>query len=112
MPENKTIGQPTAHTEVAELISGKIDVGSAVTTKILDAELVSEGRQSKRISVAISVLKQDAWIKLQPADKDNEKKGIFIQRGQTFVLEASGMYSGEISAISNLADAELYVTVL
>lgn len=112
MTRNKTIGQPTAHTDFADLISPKIDVTSAASVVILAAEIVAEGQQSQRMLIAISVLKKDTWIKLQPAATDDDKKGIFIQKGQTFVLEASGMYFGEISAISDVGTAEIYVTVL
>jgi len=109
---NKTIGQTTAHTDEAIQIGSGISVGSGTSVTILAAELVPEGKQPQRMLIVISVTDKEAWIKFQPASVDNDKKGIYIKKDQMLVLEASGMYFGEISAISKSSTATINVTVL
>ncbi len=112
MAINKKIGQTTAHTDTAELITSAISVGNLVSVKILDKETVAEGQNPIRMLIAINVQNKDTWIKLQPAAMDNDKKGILLQRGETLILEVENMYFGEISAIADIATSDVYVTVL
>lgn len=109
---NKTIGQTTAHTDEAIQIGSGISVGSGTSVTILVGELVAEGKQPQRMLIAITSENKDVWIKFQKASVDNDKKGIFLEKEETLVLEASGMYFGEISAIADSSTATIYVTVL
>lgn len=112
MAINKKIGQTTAHTDTAELISPGISVGNLISVKILDREIVAEGQNPTRMLIAINVQSKDTWIKFQPAAMDNDKKGILLQKGETLILEVENMYFGEISAIADLATSDVYVTAL
>ncbi len=55
------------------------------------------------------------WIKLQPATKDNDQKGIFLQslavRGFTaWEMPQNAIYTGEISAIADAGTPTISVT--
>lgn len=57
---------------------------------------------------------KDCWIKLQPASQDNDQKGIFMHRrgggNDTWQMPTDNIYTGEISAISEDGNANIYVT--
>jgi hypothetical protein len=55
----------------------------------------------KRIRVAITIAMFDAWVRLIPSATDNAvRKGEFITKDTTFVLESNAIYTGEISIIN------------
>jgi hypothetical protein len=87
------------------VLSGAIIVSNAVSTILLPPN-------SERIYVAIFSQNFDIWLKFQAASIDNDKKGIFIEKGQTYEFPADTLYTGEISAISNLVAANVYTTEL
>lgn len=58
--------------------------------------------------------KKAAWVKLQPAIVDNEKKGIFLNKKDkpelSWTMPSDNIYTGEISAIADADDSTLHVT--
>ncbi len=42
----------------------------------------------------------DIWIRFKPAATDNTKHGIFLPRGDMFILDSDQMYIGETSVIA------------
>jgi len=109
---NKTQGQNTGHTDEAILISDGIAVTNMATVKILDKEVVSEGQQPQRLLIVITARGQDVFIKYQPADVDNDPKGIPILRNVPYEIRPDAMFFGEISAQAVMGNATVYVTVL
>ncbi len=85
------------------ILSNKISVGKATSTKLLDANVT-------RSYVAITVLKKDIWLKLQAAGVDDDKKGILIQAGQTYETSVDNIATCEISAIALSGIADVYTT--
>jgi hypothetical protein len=113
MTVNKIIGQTISCADAAEYISDQIALSSNTSTTILEAEAgVALGLPSKRVSIIISSVNKDIWVKLQPASVDDDKKGIFLQAGKNYILTSSVMYFGEISAIGNTPNAIVCVTVI
>ena len=57
---------------------------------------------------------QDAWIKMQAAVVDNEKKGFILYKGTTteLNLDASTRFVGEISIIAANGNTKVHTTVL
>lgn len=84
-------------------LSDKIDVDITPATTILAAN-------AKRMFCSITVRKKAAWIKLQAASVDNDQKGIFIERDQTWESIPDNVYIGEISAVGKDNNSEIYVT--
>ena len=108
---NKTIGQSTAHTNSA-IIYDAVSVGSLASVKILDPEIVSEGQNPQRMGIIVSTLGKAVFIKFQAAAVDNDKKGIYLGKEATIVLDVEDMYFGEVSAIAISGTAKVYVTEL
>ena len=84
-------------------VSDAITVTSTTSVKISDAE-------EHRVGIGIYVKDAPVWIKMQPASTDNDKKGFYLPAGQMLEMNCLSMYTGEISAIAEGADAEIYVT--
>lgn len=57
---------------------------------------------------------QDAWIKMQAASVDNDKKGFLLYKGTTteLNLDASTRFVGEISIIAANGNTTVHTTVL
>ena len=56
---------------------------------------------------------QDAFVKLQAASVDNDKKGFIIYKGTTATLVLEHVaYPGEVSAITKNGSTTMYTTVL
>jgi len=89
--------------------NNEADVDSAVALNATTSTAVLSSN-SERIYIAIAVTGGDAWVKLQPAAMDNDKKGIPICDGQTYELPTDNMYTGEISAIAVSGTPNAYPT--
>lgn len=50
------------------------------------------------------------WIKLQAASVDDDKKGIFIPARESWPMPVDNIYTGEISAIADTDNPDVYVT--
>lgn len=91
------------------VLSGPIPVTEHASIKIADA---NPDRQF--FSVYTDADDLAVWIKLQPANADNDKKGILIETKpgtQNFwQMPSDNIYSGEISAIANFANVNLFTT--
>ena len=69
------------------------------------------GVNELRLYVAITVLKNDGWVRLIPASQDSTtKKGIFVSRGATYEFPANFSHRTEISFIADSGTADVYVT--
>lgn len=110
MAKNKKIGQTTGQTDEPDVEDG-IAVGATTAVTILSEEVISEGQQSQRLLIEISVRGMDTWIRKYPAARDNIKKGKFVNRNTSYTITADGMHTGEISAITEVGNAEVFVTV-
>lgn len=84
-------------------LSSAITLNTTTSTKIADA---FPDRRSILISNNSS---QDVWIKFQATTVDNDKKGIFLFKRSVYEMP-KGMYSGEISAISDSGSPEIFIT--
>jgi len=72
-----------------------VALNSTTSTKILDA---SECRQFVSITNLNNAV--GAYIKLQAADLDDDKKGIYLVGINTWEMDTTKVYTGEISAIA------------
>jgi len=105
----KLIGKNSNTNDTATLSSG-ISVGGTTSTIILATQAASDQPRIKVIVTNDSNF--DVWIKLQAASVDNDKKGFLVYRNSTVtIMEDSDIYTGEISAINNIAaTATLFIT--
>jgi hypothetical protein len=93
--------------DVANVI-GPITLNASTSVKIADAN-------HRRIYFYVTNGDgEPVWIKPQPANTDNEKKGIYLgQSGETpnfWEMQVTNIYAGEISAIAVSGNPEVYVT--
>ena len=90
-------------------MSGPIVVTSAASVKIADANPTRSF-----FFVHIDGSEPGAWVKLQPATTDDDKKGIWIEgkvgKRDFWHMDGDNIYTGEISAIAQTADVNIYVT--
>ena len=97
------------HKSDTAYISNAIAVTGNSSVKIADANI-----DRKFFSVCTDGDNQAVWIKLQPASDDNDKKGIWIEAKigaiNYWEMLTDNIYTGEISAISNGGNVNVYVT--
>ena len=102
------IGKNTDSSDSATLSNG-IAINSSTSTLIL-AALATDAQPHIKIIITNDSNK-DVWIKFQPASTDNDKKGFLLYSNTTTVLlEDSGIYRGEISAIADSGSATIFMT--
>lgn len=53
---------------------------------------------------------QGVWVKLQAASVDDDMKGIFIPARGSWAMPTASIYTGEISAIADNNNTDVYVT--
>ena len=105
---DKTIGR-TQNTSDSASVNDGIALNGSTSVVIADAN-------PKRIFFEVNNNFSDkaVWIKLQPADDDNDKKGIFLnekEKGRThWEMPPDNIYTGEISAIADSSNPTVYVT--
>ena len=90
-------------------IGSAITITSGVSVKIADANL-------NRIAFSVHTDgdNQAVWIKLQPASIDNDKKGIWVEAKigalNFWTMPSDNIYTGEISAIANGGNVNVFTT--
>lgn len=105
---DRTIGRTQNVTNIAKLTGG-IQLNATTSTELLP-------RNPNRIFFQVNNNDgiQAAWIKLQAADVDDDKKGIFlhkaIQSGSEWSMPADNIYTGAISAIADSGNPVVFVT--
>lgn len=97
------------HKSDTAFLSNAIAIGGNSSVKIADANA-----NRKFFSVCTDGDNQAVWIKLQPASTDDVKKGIWIEAKigaiNYWEMLTDNIYTGEISAISNGGNVNVYVT--
>ena len=53
---------------------------------------------------------QGVWVKLQAASVDNDQKGIFVGSKSFWEMPSDNIYTGEISAIADVANPDIFTT--
>lgn len=88
--------------------------GTSVT-----AAAANPRRQFLHISLAPANTNEEVFVKLQAASVDNDFKGILLQRNLTgnsnahtleWTMPTDNIYTGEVSVISDIGPAGIYVT--
>ncbi|MEE9304395.1 MAG: hypothetical protein V3U84_11530 [Thiotrichaceae bacterium] len=96
-------------TNTDAVLSSGIAINATTSTTILAAQAVGDLPHIKVIMTNDS--NRDIWVKFQAASVDNDKKGFLIYGNSTVtLLEGSDIYTGEISAISDIASSTVYLT--
>ena len=96
-----------AQTALLQEIAGDTggDASTAtITQPVLNSTTSTKIKDSGSDFVGFAVSNEstiDIWIKFQPASDDNDKKGIFLERGGFYEMPTGQRYTGEISAISD-----------
>lgn len=97
------------HKSDTAFLSPAIAIAGNASVKIADAN-----PNRKFFSVCTDGDNQAVWIKLQPASVDDVKKGIWIEAKigaiNYWEMLTDNIYTGEISAISNGGNVNVYVT--
>ena len=100
----KTIGRNTNVNDAATL-----PVAFSVTTTL--SLKISESNASRIFFCVNNNGSSDAiWIKLQAASVDNDKKGIYVEAGKSWIMTPDNIYTGEISSISDNTTTDVYIT--
>ena len=90
-------------------VSAGITLNSTTSTVILAA---NPNRMSFDVNNNFS--NQAAWVKMQAASTDNDKKGIFLNKKNAGIsswsMSPDNIYTGEISAIADSGSPTVYVT--
>ena len=91
-------------------IPAGITLNATTSVKIADA---NEDRMFFRVDNDSNM--NDVWVKLQAASVDDDQKGIFLQDFPTGTVTAwemppDNIYTGEISAIADSGNPEVFVT--
>lgn len=87
--------------------SATLSGGITVST----TSVVAKTANTDRRYLAISVVTNNVFIKLQTAATDNDTKGITVSAGETYEMPTDAIYTGEVSAIRDGGgDATIYVT--
>jgi hypothetical protein len=76
---------------------------ATITTPALNSATSTDIKTASTDFVAFFVSNEsdnDIWIKFQAASVDNDKKGIFLERGGYYEMPTGQRYTGVISAIS------------
>ena len=91
------------------IISAAIPVTNQATVKIADAN-----PDRKFFHVHANGDSKPVWIKLQSANTDNDKKGIWVERkagvNPFWQMPPDNIYTGEISAIADSIGVDVFVT--
>ena len=53
---------------------------------------------------------KNVWLKLQAASIDDDKKGIFVAKGDFWIMPADNIYIGEISSIADVDSPDVHYT--
>lgn len=99
----KTIGRNTNLTDVATL-------SDAIALNTMTSTTIATANANRIVFIVSNPSNMDIWLKLQAANVDNVKKGIFITKGTVWTMPTDNIYTGEISAIGNLVSLNVYVT--
>ena len=88
----------------------KVTINATTATKLLDAK-------SDRMSVTISADNdiypeqfQKVWVREKSASVDNTKEGDLLFPGGSMTMKVDNVYTGEVSAISEKRDIDLFIT--
>ena len=100
----------TNHSD-STFVPDMIEVGEDDWETILESENLGQGEESNRLEIVISVGEKEAFIRYEEAE-GNTRKGIRIMKDERYVIVESRMPSGEISALGDGGDSEIFVHVL
>lgn len=95
-------------------VNDEADVPSGITINSTTSTVIAAANPD-RISFRVDNNEADkgAWVKLQAASVDNQKKGIWLKGDKTesaYIMDPDNIYTGEISAIGDSDSFDLYVT--
>lgn len=104
----KRIGRNINHTDEAD-VKDEIEANATTSVKIADAN-----HERIFFHVNNNSSTKEVWIKLQPANLDDDKKGILLEKKQFpdghWEMPSDNIYTGEICVISESGNAMIYVT--
>jgi len=86
------------------------DVSSTIVLNASTSTAISTSNTSRTYFIFNNPSNQDVWLKLQAASVDNDKKGIFVNRGGFWEMPTDNIYNGEISAIAVVSTPDVYYT--
>lgn len=97
------------NTKAEALIAAPVTVTNAASVKIADAN-----PDRMFFCVHTDGDNKAVWVKLQPATVDNDKKGIWVEAKigalNFWQMIPDNIYTGEISAIANGGDVNVFIT--
>lgn len=85
-------------------------ISSGITLNITTSATVqalNTGRTFFRID---NPSNKNIWLKLQAASVDNDAKGIFVAKGDSWEMPMDNIYTGEISALADVDAPVVYTT--
>lgn len=86
------------------------DISSAITLNASTTTTLTVSNTSRTYFIFNNPSNKDVWLKLQAASVDDDKKGIFVERGDSWIMPPDNIYNGEISAIANVGAPDVFYT--
>ena len=90
-------------------------VSAGITLNSVTSTVISAANPNRlALEVNNNFSTQAAWVKLQAATTDNDKKGIFLNKKNSgessYSMIPDNVYTGEVSAIADSGTPTVYVT--
>ena len=85
-------------------------IGSAIALNASTSTTIITTNTSRTYFIFNNPSNKDVWLKLQAASVDDDKKGIFIEKGGFWIMPCDTIYNGEISAIADIDAPNVYYT--
>ncbi len=86
------------------------DISSAITLNPTTTTTIISANTARIYFTFNNPSNKNVWLKLQAASVDNDKKGIFVEKGDPWVMPPDNIYDGEISAIADVDAPDVYYT--
>jgi len=86
------------------------DISSAITLNASTSTIIISANTARTFFRFDNPSNKGVWLKLQAASVDDDKKGIFVPKGEHWPMPVDTIYPGEISAIAEKGTPDVYYT--
>ncbi len=86
------------------------DISSAITLNASTSTTIIAINTSRIYFRFDNPSNKNVWLKLQAASVDDDKKGIFVDKGGHWEMPVDNIYNGEISGIADVDAPDVFHT--
>jgi len=87
-----------------------VDISSTIALNASTSTTITSSNTARIYFIFHNPSNKNVWLKLQAASVDNDKKGIFVEKGGFWEMPPDNIYNGEISAIADVDAPGVYYT--